>query len=493
MVKKIDGLLNAITMYALLAYGLIALAMVALMFSFAGLLPVSSTGMVLSLVLLLTACYGCNTLLSRIWQVPANRESYLITALILFFILPPADTLGRGILVVIAAVLAMASKYLLAWRRAHVGNPAAFAAGVLALTGLLHSVWWVGSSMLWPLTLVFGLLVLRKIRKPHVFVVFAIVTLGYIALAAVLHHQAVWHALTLAVTASPLIFLGTVMLTEPATMPSHKTHQMIYAGLVGVLYASHLEILGVFIAPEIALLIGNVYTRVVSPKYRLRLRLKEIRWVHDRAAHFIFNPDCTPVFTAGQYAEWTLPHPRSDSRGNRRTFTIASSPTEDTIQIGVKFYEPSSTFKKALRAMRPGDIIYAGQVSGNFTLPGDPKRTLAFIAGGIGITPFRSMLQYLIDTKQQRDIILLYLVADPTEIAFRDVLDRAVAQGARVVPLHMPGKPLEASHIKKHVPDFTDRTFYLSGPNAMVESTRQLLRHMRVPANRIVTDYFSGY
>ena len=73
-------------------------------------------------------------------------------------------------------------------------------------------------------------------------------------------------------------------------------------------------------------------------------------------------------FTPGQYLEWTLEHPDEDSRGIRRYFTIASSPTEDTFRIGIKFYPHPSTFKQALLGMKEGSSMVASGLSGDFVL-----------------------------------------------------------------------------------------------------------------------------
>ena len=136
-------------------------------------------------------------------------------------------------------------------------------------------------------------------------------------------------------------------------------------------------------------------------------------------------------FEPGQYLEWTLGHERTDSRGNRRYFTIASSPTEPNLRLGVKFYDNPSSFKKKMLAMEPGDEIMAGQLAGDFILPRDPEKKLVFIAGGIGITPFRSMVKYLMDRGEKRLIALLYSNRTVSEIAYRDVFD----EGARMIGL----------------------------------------------------------
>jgi ferredoxin-NADP reductase len=95
------------------------------------------------------------------------------------------------------------------------------------------------------------------------------------------------------------------------------------------------------------------------------------------------------------------PCPRnSDSRGNRRYFTIASAPADDTVRLGVRLAPNGSAFKRGLAQVQPGDEIVASQLAGNFTLPRNKQRKLAVIAGGTGITPFRSMLDELLEHRE---------------------------------------------------------------------------------------------
>lgn len=502
MLNKIDQLLNAITMYKLLLWGLRILTAVALVFSLTGVIHLSFRGMVLSLLALLVSCYASNWILAKIWKVPANTESYVLTALILFLILPPVTTWSRVGLVFLAGVIAMASKFMIAYRGKHLFNPAAFPAAVLGLLGLMGAIWWIGNSAMWPLVLVLGLLVVRKIRRFAMVLVFAGVYLVVTALTAFAQTRPVGHELVQVITSSPLLFLGTIMLTEPATMPSRQNDRIIFGGIVGVLAATGITLGPVSITPEVALLISNLYAFIVSPKYRLRLTLDRIDRVSDRVANFVFKPDMQPAFAPGQYMEWTLPFGHHDSRGNRRTLSIASSPTEKDIQIGVKFYDPSSRFKQTLDAMKPGDVAYAGMLAGDFTLPPDPSQKLVFIAGGIGITPFRSMLKYLVDKGEKRDITVIYAVSDPDEIAYADVLKAAHDKlGIRIIPLLSTDSPpkgwqgkagrITADFIQAHVADYTERKFYISGPERMVQSATAVLHKLGVQG--IKKDHFSGY
>jgi ferredoxin-NADP reductase len=202
--------------------------------------------------------------------------------------------------------------------------------------------------------------------------------------------------------------------------------------------------------------------------------------------------------------EFTLAHPKPDSRGNRRFFTLASSPTEDSLHLGVRFYANSSSFKRALYRIDGRTKIIAGQIAGDFTLPRDPRQKLVFIAGGIGITPFRSMLKYLLDKHQWRDIALFYANKTADEIAYKDILSEAQTKlgikvfytltNTQVIPRNWRGLVgrIDERMIQQVVPDYQERTFYLSGPLDMVRAYEHILKNMGVKRDQIKTDFFPG-
>ena len=215
------------------------------------------------------------------------------------------------------------------------------------------------------------------------------------------------------------------MLTEPLTTPPTNGLRNLYGALVGVLFPPAFHLGSFYTTPEIALLIGNVFSYLVSPKSRLVLHLKHKRQISPHAYDFIFAPNRKVAFAPGQYMEWTLGHEEPDSRGNRRYFTMASAPTEPDLRLGVRFNDPSSTYKQAMLELDRGDEIIAGQLSGDFTLPKNPNQPLVFIAGGIGITPYRSMIKYLLDTHQRRPITLFYGAPTVHDFVYQDVFDQA--------------------------------------------------------------------
>jgi ferredoxin-NADP reductase len=500
--NPIDKFLNKITMYRLMVYTLSIYVCLAIVYAFMGRLAFSPTALVVSLGVILAAAYATDRGLGRLFHVPTNMESSLITSLIIFLIVQPAHTLAGGLALALAGAASSLAKFLLAWNGKHIFNPAAFAATLVSLIGLQATTWWVGSSNFWPVTLVLGLLVVRKIRRFPLFITFVVIA---VLLQVVLYahgHQALLSAAKHMLIASPLIFLSTLMLTEPATMPPRRNLQMAFGALVAVLYASAWRIGPLTIYPEIALLLGNVFAFAVSPKFRVRLTLTEVQKISDRVYSYVFRPEHRFTFLPGQYMDWTLARVPYDSRGNRRTFTIASSPTEPEVRLGIKYYEPASMYKAAFERLQPGDTIYAGQIAGNFTLSGNEGAKLAFVAGGIGITPFRSMVKYLADKGMQSDVLLLYVVADPQELAFMDDFQAAADIGVKTIPVvtnpalagpGMIGASLSTDLLRQLVPDHAERTFYISGPNLMVDATKQYLHQLGVAKRHIKTDHFSGY
>jgi ferredoxin-NADP reductase len=342
------------------------------------------------------------------------------------------------------------------------------------------------------------MLIVRKMRRAGSTLVLVGVNLATVLVATAPDHYVT--ALRETLLSSPLVFFATVMVTEPLTAPTRRLPRLVFAALVGFLAAPNIHLAGYYFSPETALLVGNLFAFAVGPRRRLVLTLQRIEQVAADSWDFIFSAPTRLAFEAGQYLEWTLPVPRGDARGNRRYFTVASAPTEKPIRLGVKFNREPSAFKRALARMKPGDIIHAGQLAGDFTLPRDTDEKLAFIAGGIGITPFRSMLRQMVDVRQTRDTVVVYAVETPEDIAYRDVLDDAdaalgiqttyaVANGAR------PGQHngyVDEALIREAIPDYAERIFYVSGPPAMVRAVRSTLRHLGVHRRRIRVDFFPG-
>ena len=509
MLTFIDNFLNKTAMYRLVLYVLCAFFLSALALSFFGVLPFGPTDLLASALIIGGVSWLTNYIFAKVFEAPANTESVYITALILVFLITPpqaGDYTSYLPLAVWAAVWAMASKFMFAIGKKHLFNPAAFAVVLTALTFGGSATWWIGMPYMLPVVAIGGALIVRKIHRADMVLTFLATALAATVIGFWLSKgMDPVTALSQTVLNSALVFFACVMLTEPLTTPPSRGLRIAYGALVGFLFSPALHLGTFYSTPELALVIGNLFSYLVSPKEKLILTLKEMRHIAADTYEFIFANDRPFAFTPGQYMEWTLAHRDPDSRGIRRYFTIASSPTEKDIKMGIKFYPEPSSFKNRLFYMGPGTQIIASQTAGDFVMPKDAAQPLVFIAGGIGVTPFRSMIQYLLDTKEARNVVLFYCNKTAADIAYKDIFDRAAAElGTKVIYVITDPKetltdpamrrgPLDANAIAAQVPNFQNARYYISGPHGMVAAYQTTLKSMGVSSKNITTDYFPGF
>lgn len=207
---------------------------------------------------------------------------------------------------------------------------------------------------------------------------------------------------------------------------------------------------------------------------------------------FYFEPEKRPRQIAGQFIELKIPHEGKDGRGDKRWFTASCAPEDELLSITTKFTDPhaskNSSFKKALLDLKPGTELYMAAPMGDFVLPKDPSIPLLFVAGGIGVTPYHSIIKHLQNTGEKRDIRLLYAANSEEEIAFKDVFKKL---GKDFVPLI--GQPLTVKKILEHADPIEKRHIYLSGPEPMVEKLNKDLKNEDFSKKHIHTDFFPGY
>ena len=504
MIDLVDSMLNRITMYRLVLYYLIFLLAVAIVLSLGGVLPYDPFALLFSTGFLVAVCVVTNAIFAKAFDVPANAESVYISALILALIVTPLQSTQDLWFLGWSAILAMASKYILAIRGKHIFNPVAFAVALTALTIDQTASWWVGNAPMLPFVLAGGILVVRKIRRFNLAASFVLAALVTILLFSLLGGESIVATVQNTFLYSPLLFFACIIVTEPLTTPPTWKLQVYYGALVGFLFTPQAHIGALYTTPELAILMGNVFSYIVSPKAKLMLKLREKVQIAPDIYDFIFAPTMNLAFAPGQYMEWTLGHKDPDNRGNRRFFTLASSPTEHNIRLGVKFYRDPSSFKQALLSLDQSREIVAAQVAGDFVLPENPQQKCVFIAGGIGITPFRSMIKFLLDTHQPRPITLFYVNRTIDDIVYKDIFNQAQQQlgiktiyvltDARNHPLSWQGTigHISAQLIKEEVPDYMDCMFYISGSKGMVDSFKELLRQLDIKGDHIKTDFFAG-
>lgn len=185
-----------------------------------------------------------------------------------------------------------------------------------------------------------------------------------------------------------------------------------------------------------------------------------------------------------------------------RYLSISNSPTEEGYLEFTKKIT-TSDFSQALSALKPEDILSIEYPYGAFTLERAGNK-VAFISGGIGITPIRSMCKFAVDKKLDSDITLLYANNSLQDIAFLDDFKRMQEEYNRLRVVHVlcerqmefscvVGR-INADIIKKEIPDYIERSFLLCGPPSMVEAMKNLLSsELKLPANQIIIENFQGY
>lgn len=179
-------------------------------------------------------------------------------------------------------------------------------------------------------------------------------------------------------------------------------------------------------------------------------------------------------------------------------FTIFSSPTEPNIMLSIK---ESGDWTSTLGELLPGDKALIEAPFGVFSFTLQPtNRPLVFIAGGIGITPLRSMLKYISDQALQRDVTLLYGNRRVNEIAFRTELDQLAKQQGPIRIVHVLSQDqdwtgerghIDAACLKKYIPNITACDYFICGPVPMMQSLKRILHDYGVAKRFIHTEEFA--
>lgn len=513
-----NRLTDRIGMYRLVTLSLCAIFVCSLIASGFGLIAYSISAQLLAVSLALGVALVLNIALAKLLKIHANHESAVITALILYFMMIPYSGILENWALIAAIALAIISKYLITYRRQHIFNAAAFGAvalvvgvaGCNVITGSTYNTdifsWWVSNPILfWPV-LVAGMLIVSKVRRWSMVGAFIGVGLLVFLIESYRLGIPLLGSVYTYFFSFPTLFLAFFMLTEPFTMPPKTEHQIWYGAIIGALSSTILFAPILSMTPELALVAGNAFAYTFRIRRKLFLKLQSKRLIATDTWEFTFAKPDGFSFEAGQYVEWMLPHEKKDSRGTRRYFTIASSPTEPTIRLALKIVPSGSdmrgsTYKQALMALDEGQEIIVSQLAGDFTLPKDPDTKLAFIAGGIGVTPFSSHLAWMRDSGRTYSTHLYYCANTTAELAYRLEFEQ-LSQQLPLVLIPVIAKedvvpPLEtgfvtAEMLSRRTPDYKERVWYISGPPGMVNAYTQLLKQAGVPRKQIHTDFFPG-
>jgi len=203
---------------------------------------------------------------------------------------------------------------------------------------------------------------------------------------------------------------------------------------------------------------------------------------------YYFKPERPVDFIPGQYADFHILPPLGDPRGQSRVFSFTSLPSDPLISCVLKILPGASPYKQTLQALQPGDKLRLDDPMGDLVLPKLPSIPLVFLAGGIGIASFASMLKDLIARQEERQIFLFYALRSRQEQIFHELTDSYPLALKQIV--FSPNR-LNAQEVMDATPP--NSFIYLSGSQRFVEGLQSDLEALRVPRERIAFDYFDGY
>jgi ferredoxin-NADP reductase len=240
-----------------------------------------------------------------------------------------------------------------------------------------------------------------------------------------------------------------------------------------------------------------------SPTYSVRLTSRQE--VAEQTMAFRFEKPTAFKFTPGQFIELTLLNPaESDAEGNSRAFSIASAPYEDSIMVATRLRD--TAFKRVLRNLPLGTEVRVEGPFGHLGLHNDKSRAAVVLTGGIGITPFRSILLNAAKEKRPLRIFLFYGNRRPEDAAFLDELQDLEKQNPNYRLIACMNETehsqrtwqgemgvIDAPMLAKHLKGVVSPIYYITGPPTMVQAIHAMLTDTGVDDDDIRIEEFAGY
>ena len=210
-------------------------------------------------------------------------------------------------------------------------------------------------------------------------------------------------------------------------------------------------------------------------------------------------------FVPGQYVELTLINPsETDAEGNARVFSLVTTPSENELAIATRLRD--TAFKRVLRQLKPGDKFLVDGPFGSFTLHRNTSKPAVFLAGGIGITPFHSIIKHAAENALPHKITLFFSNRRPEDAAFLKELQTIAAQYsnfkliATMTEMEKSKQSwngetgfIDASMLQRHLPSLTAPIYYAAGPPEMVNAMQKMLEKAQIDPDDIRTEGFDGY
>ena len=219
-------------------------------------------------------------------------------------------------------------------------------------------------------------------------------------------------------------------------------------------------------------------------------------------------------YKAGQFAFFDIGEVYNDSKGPIRHFTISSSPTEDFIMLSTRIRD--SPYKQRLASLEKGAKVKVRGPQGEFVIHEDYSKTAIFVSGGIGVTPFRSMIKYATDMQLPLKIIMFDSNKNKESVLFKKEFDEWTSQNKNIViiynlteeknPREQQSSPMDIwkgeygridkAMILRYVDSSTlkDSLFYICGPPNMLKAMKSLIQEeLKIPEEKIKVEEFTGY
>lgn len=224
-------------------------------------------------------------------------------------------------------------------------------------------------------------------------------------------------------------------------------------------------------------------------EYNEKVSVLKLISSHDEIGNirtFVFEKDDLS-WIAGQSQAYVLSQINGAEGENQRYFTISSAPSEGTINISTRISD--SLFKQTLNKMKPGEEIIRFDLKGDFTWEDVSGKSIVMVAGGIGVTPFRSILVERDTTGKMIPATLLYFNRT-RDVPFERELKKLEEKHKEFVLKIIIGENITSDKIIELAPQVDSQTVYLSGPEQMVESIGLQLRENGIVVKQ---DRFPGY
>jgi ferredoxin-NADP reductase len=231
------------------------------------------------------------------------------------------------------------------------------------------------------------------------------------------------------------------------------------------------------------------------------IKLLSSREIASGTKAFEFEKPAGYTFTAGQATDWTLIDPiETDAEGNGRSFSLACAPGEAVLRLATRMRD--TAFKRILGKMQPGDTISIDDPWGDFTLDADESKEAVFLCGGIGVTPFLSMMKDAVLRDTSRKLSLFFSNKTVKDAPFRDELLELVGKNPALRMIETITEDpswtgekgfIDRAMLERHIPDITKPIYYVAGPPQMVAAMKKMLLEAGLNESQLKLDEFLGY